>query len=267
MNKYRAIPQGYMTVGELAKKMNVTVRTLQFYDKEGLLSPSTVSEGGRRLYTDADIVTLHQIQSMKQLGFTLDDIKNRLVFLDSPADVAAALTEQAKAIRERIATLSETLQTVEALKTEVLQMQSVNFRKYADIIVNLQMKNELYWAIKHFDDKTLDHVRSRFDRESGLAMLDSFKRLFDEAVKLHNDGILPESEEGAVLAKSWWDMIMKLTGGDVSLLPEIVKCAENMDDGDDVCNSKKAVALGFLEPALGAYFTKLDYNPFEGVEA
>ena len=35
MAKYRAIPQGFMTVGEVAKKMGVTVRTLQYYDKEG----------------------------------------------------------------------------------------------------------------------------------------------------------------------------------------------------------------------------------------
>ncbi len=37
MAKYRAIPQGFMTVGEVEKKMGVTVRTLQYYDKEGLL--------------------------------------------------------------------------------------------------------------------------------------------------------------------------------------------------------------------------------------
>ena len=35
MNKHKAIPQGYMTVGEVAKKMNTTVRTLQHYDREG----------------------------------------------------------------------------------------------------------------------------------------------------------------------------------------------------------------------------------------
>ena len=61
MAKYRAIPQGFMTVGEAAKKIGVTVRTLQYYDKKGLLSPSAESEGGRRLYTDKDLVTLHQI--------------------------------------------------------------------------------------------------------------------------------------------------------------------------------------------------------------
>lgn len=52
MEKQRAVPKGFMTVGEVAKKMNVTVRTLQYYDREGLLSPSSISEEGRRIYTD-----------------------------------------------------------------------------------------------------------------------------------------------------------------------------------------------------------------------
>lgn len=43
MAKYKAIPQGYMTVDEVAKKMGVTVRTLQYYDKEGLLAPSPLN--------------------------------------------------------------------------------------------------------------------------------------------------------------------------------------------------------------------------------
>ena len=75
MAKHRSIPPGFMTVGEAAKKTGVTVRTLQYYDREGLLSPSAESEGGRRLYTDKDLVMLHQIISLKSLGFSLDDIK------------------------------------------------------------------------------------------------------------------------------------------------------------------------------------------------
>ena len=177
MPKDRAIPPGYMTVGEMAKKMGVTVRTLQFYDREGLLSPSAVSEGGRRLYTDKDLVQLHQIVSLKHLGFALDDIKNRLISLETPTDVAAALAEQAAVIRGKMEALSESLRELEALRKEVLQMQSVNFKKVADIVINLQMNNEYYWLIKHFDDRTLDYIRSRFDKESGLAMIQTFHRL------------------------------------------------------------------------------------------
>lgn len=95
MAKYRAIPDGYMTVGEVAKKIGTTVHTLQYYDKEGLLSPSAESDGGRRLYTDKDLVILHQILSLKSLGFSLDDIKQCLISLETPADVANALTGQA----------------------------------------------------------------------------------------------------------------------------------------------------------------------------
>jgi len=63
------------TVGETAKKMDVTVRTLQYYDKMNLLKPSEMSEGGRRLYTQKDMVKLHQVLSLKYLGFSLDEIK------------------------------------------------------------------------------------------------------------------------------------------------------------------------------------------------
>lgn len=94
MEKHKAIPRGYMTVGEVAKKMQSTVRTLQYYDKEGILSPSAESEGGRRMYTYKDIVKLHQIQSLKYLGFSLDDIKNRLISLDTPDEMATLLTER-----------------------------------------------------------------------------------------------------------------------------------------------------------------------------
>lgn len=63
-------------------------------------------------------------------------------------------------------------------------MQTVNFKKYADIIVNLQMKNGSYYLIKRFDDDTLDHIRNRFDKESGLNFMDRFNRLSDEIIEL-----------------------------------------------------------------------------------
>jgi DNA-binding transcriptional MerR regulator len=266
MEKYRAIPPGFMTVGQLAKKMNTTVRTLQYYDKEGLLSPSCESEGGRRLYTDKDIIRLHQIQSMKYLGFSLDDIKNRLVSLETPADVAGALAGQAKVIREKIASLSDILQAIEKLQEETLQMQTVDFEKYADIVVNLQLKNEFYGIIKYFDDKTLDHIHSRFGMESGAALVNTISCLFDEAAEFLKNGITPQSQRGQEFAKAWWDMVMEFTGGDMSLLPSLMKLAENPQGQDGKFNEKWSVAEPFVTKALEEYFTNLGYNPFEGVE-
>lgn len=264
MENHKAIPQGYMTVGEAAKKMGVTVRTLQYYDRKGLFSPTAESAGGRRLYTDKDLVKLHQILSMKHLGFSLDDIKNHLIELETPADIAHALTEQAAAIHEQIRTLSESLRQIEALKTEVLQMQRVDFKKYADIIVNLQMNNEFYWMIKHLDDTALDHFRSHLDMDTAQKLMDTFTHLNKEALCLQREGISPESEEGQALAVSFWNMVTEFTGGDMSLLPKLME-TENIDGPDNEWNQNQAIVNSFIGSAIDAYFTKLKYNPFEEV--
>ncbi len=263
MEKHGAIPQGFLTVGEAAKKMGVTVRTLQYYDREGLLSPSAQSEGGRRLYTDKDLIKLHQILSLKSLGFSLRDIKQRLISLETPAEVANALTEQAKAIREKIKQLQTSLKAIEQLKAEVLQMQTVNFKKYADIIVNLQMKNDSYYLIKRFDDDTLDHIRSRFDKESGLDFMDRFNRLSDEIVQLKTENIPPESEKCQQVVKEYWNLIMEFTNGDIRMLPQLTEIG-NIDTAANPWEERQKIVNEYLEPALQIYFSKLGSNPFEG---
>ena len=265
MAKYRAIPDGYMTVGEVAKKMGTTVRTLQYYDKEGLLSPSAESEGGRRLYTDKDLVTLHQILSLKSLGFSLDDIKCRLISLETPTDVATALTEQADSIREKIEQLTDSLTAIEQLKTEVLQMRTVNFKKYADIIVNLQIKNDSYYLIKRFDDDMLDHIRNQFDRESGLDFMDRFNCLSDEIVQLQKENVLPESEKCQQVVKEYWGLIMEFTNGDMSMLPKLMEIG-NIDTATNAWEERQKIVNDYLEPALQVYFSKLGVNPFEEME-
>ena len=262
MTKHKSIPQGYMTVGEVAKKIGITVRTLQYYDKEGLLPPSAESEGGRRLYTDKDLVTLHQIMSLKSLGFSLNDIKRHLISLETPVDVANALTEQADSIREKIEQLTASLTAIEQLKTEVLQMRTVNFKKYADIIVNLQIKNDSYYLIKRFDDDMLDHIRNQFDRESGLDFMDRFNRLSDEIVQLQKENVLPESEKCQQIVKEYWGLIMEFTNGDMSMLPKLMEIG-NIDTAANAWEERQKIVNDYLEPALQVYFSKLGVNPFE----
>ena len=264
MAKLRAIPEGFMTVGEVAKKMGVTVRTLQYYDKEELLSPSAESEGGRRLYTDKDLVLLHQIISMKSLGFSLTDIKERLISLKTPDDVANALTEQADAIRINIKQLKDSLAAIEQLKTEVLQMQTVNFKKYADIIVNLQMKNESYSLIKRFDDDTLDRIRSRFDKKSGFEFMNRLNNLSDEIVQLQEKNVPADSEQCQQVVQEYWGLIMEFTNGDVTMLPKLMEVG-NIDTATNAWEEKQKIVNDYLEPALQVYFSTLGTNPFEEV--
>ena len=47
--------EGYYSSGEFAKKANVTVRTIRYYDKQNILKPSYVTDTGVRFYTDSDL--------------------------------------------------------------------------------------------------------------------------------------------------------------------------------------------------------------------
>lgn len=264
MEKYRAIPTGYMTVGEAAKKMGVSVRTLQYYDKEGIVSPSGQSEGGRRLYSEKDLIKIHQILSLKSLGFSLEDIKKRLLPLDTPQEVIKALSGQAEEIRKRIEILSKSLREIELLKEEVIKINEVDFKKYADIIVNLQMNNEYYWLIKHFDDDMMEHIRKNFDQDTGKSFMEDFNKLNGEILKLIDENIKPDSHKALEAAKSFWSMVSKFTGGNMEMLPKLMSVGEIQGDEEFFKNQQKI--NDYIGKALGIYFAKEGINPFGEVK-
>jgi len=263
----QAREHAYMTVGQLAKRMGTTVRTLQYYDLEGLLPPSDETYGGRRLYSDKDLIRLHQIQSLKYLGFSLDEIRHHLVALDTPEDVAAALSQQASSLRTQIKALKKVLSDVEKLRAECLALDVVDFGKYADIVELLRAGNQNYWVVRLLDDQLLDHVRSHFDQDAGQAVLDAWRQVCDHAIRLRDAGEAPDSEAGLAVAGELWAMVEQFTGGDLSLLPNLMRFAENSDDWPDDMKQQLAGVQPYLAEALGAYFARQGTNPFEGVSS
>ena len=77
-------------IGELAKACDINNDTLRFYEKNGLLSPSSRSESGYRLYTEKDKETLEFILRAKGVGFTLAEIRELLSIEINKADNACA---------------------------------------------------------------------------------------------------------------------------------------------------------------------------------
>ncbi len=92
---------GYYTSGEFARKAKVTIRTIRFYDKQGILKPSKVSEAGYRLYTDEDFGRLQRILCLKYLGFSLEEIM-ALTIHEGREDMTHSLKLQKELIRKRI---------------------------------------------------------------------------------------------------------------------------------------------------------------------
>src|SRR5437016_6712558 len=89
-----------LKVGELAKRTGLTIRTLHHYDEIGLLKPSLRTEADHRLYTASDVARLQQVVSLRQLGFSLEEIRDCLDRADfSPLEV---IRRHAARVREQI---------------------------------------------------------------------------------------------------------------------------------------------------------------------
>lgn len=67
-----------LKVGELARRTGLTVRTLHHYHDVGLVKPSGQTASGHRLYTADDVARLQRVLSLRQLGFSLDEIRGCL---------------------------------------------------------------------------------------------------------------------------------------------------------------------------------------------
>ncbi|WP_026066110.1 MerR family transcriptional regulator, partial [Actinoalloteichus spitiensis] len=67
-----------MRIGEVAERTELSLRTIRHYEEAGLVEPSGRSQGGFRLYTEADVQRLMVIRRMKPLGFTLEQMRDLL---------------------------------------------------------------------------------------------------------------------------------------------------------------------------------------------
>jgi len=72
------MPQG-VQIGKLARATGLSVDTIRFYEKEGLLREPTRSQGGFRLYTPRDVDHLHFIRCAQELGFSLAEVRELLL--------------------------------------------------------------------------------------------------------------------------------------------------------------------------------------------
>ncbi|MFD6815219.1 MerR family transcriptional regulator [Enteractinococcus coprophilus] len=94
-----------MQIGEVAERTQLSLRTLRHYDQVGLVPPSARSEGGFRLYTEADVTRLSHVRRITPLGFSLDETAEILKLLEGEHTDATinAVLERAQAARAKMA--------------------------------------------------------------------------------------------------------------------------------------------------------------------
>ncbi|WP_438444065.1 MerR family transcriptional regulator [Gorillibacterium sp. sgz5001074] len=113
----------WMTAGQFAAKAGVTKRTVQFYDKVGLLNPSYRTESGHRCYTKLDLARLQRILTLKYIGLTIDEIRGIIHRDGYEEDFKESLRIQSTIIGQKMEhlrlvqkTVKETLSLLESLE-------------------------------------------------------------------------------------------------------------------------------------------------------
>jgi DNA-binding transcriptional MerR regulator len=98
---------------ELAALAGVTVRTLRYYDRIGLLMPAR-SRTGYRLYNSRDLETLQEIVALKAIGFPLSTIAG--LRRGTPADVAVAVCAQRQTLEDKARLLNKAIRAITELE-------------------------------------------------------------------------------------------------------------------------------------------------------
>ena len=131
------------TTGEIAKLCGVTVRTVQYYDSRNILVPSALSEGGRRLYSEADLRRMKIICFLRELGLPINTISD-LLSEDHPEDVIDLLLQQQEnALRSEITACREKLDKLEQLQRDLKMIENFSVDSIGDIAYQMENKNKL----------------------------------------------------------------------------------------------------------------------------
>ena len=131
------------TTGEIAKLCGVTVRTVQYYDTRGILIPSELSEGGRRLYSEDDLKRMKVICFLREMDLPIDAIF-RLLKEDHPEKVISLLIEQQeKALSDEISDKQDKLEKLSELKNGIKSRTDFSLESIGDIAVMMGSKKKL----------------------------------------------------------------------------------------------------------------------------
>ncbi len=129
------------TTGEVAKLCSVSVRTVQYYDTRGLLVPSELTEGGRRLYNDDDLKMMKIICFLREAGLPINSISALLSEENPESIISVILDQQQQVLKNEVAERQKQLDIIDSIKQEMKEIENFSVESIGDI-AHL-MKNKL----------------------------------------------------------------------------------------------------------------------------
>jgi DNA-binding transcriptional MerR regulator len=225
------MPSETLKVGELAQRTGLTVRTLHHYDAIGLLKPSGHTGSGYRLYTAADVQRLQQALSLRQLGFSLNEVRDCLDGRGlSPQEIIELHLAR---LREQMESQRKVCERLESLAVRLRTAQTVGADEFLTTIQEMTMLEGL--QEKYFTPEQLQFIKQRrgqVTQEHLERMQETWAELIAEIRAEMEKGTDPANTKVQALARRWQDLLGQSTLGD----PQIEQAMKRLwqEQGDQL---------------------------------
>jgi DNA-binding transcriptional MerR regulator len=236
-----------LKVGELARRTGLTIRTLHHYDDIGLLRPSLHTEAGHRLYTAADVVRLQRVLALRQLGFSLEEVRD---CLDGPG------FSPPEVIRLHLARLREEIDLRRRL-CERLEVLAAHFEGAGEVPADefLRVIEVMTMMEKHYTPeqiKQFEEVGRQVGPEEIRAVEEAWTALLAE-VRANRD-LDPASPQAQALGRRW-DELTERTMRGYQAFPELKQAIADsykMGTFEGHAHAPQAADFAFIERVKAA---------------
>ena len=202
-----------ISTGEVAKISGLTIRTLQHYDNIGVLPASGRTEGGRRFYTESDMIKLEHIIFYRGLGFSLDQIKRILVEPKTDKNAAELLSVQKVMLYNQIYNIQNSIAAIEASQEIINAGKTPPWTLLATFMQSLGRVDLSMWENYKFSDEQTEVFREHFQTLNDVMdFYNTWKRLSIKSAAFSEAGIKPGETIAQTLAMEWAEMVQKVTG-------------------------------------------------------
>ena len=111
------------SIGEIAKKLEMSQRTIRYYEEIGLLNSIKRIEGGRRVYTDADLRRLKLIKRLKIMGMTLSEMQELEAMWTIEKSNDKVLGRLLELMSNQLRRLDDRIADLNILRNEIVEYQ------------------------------------------------------------------------------------------------------------------------------------------------
>jgi DNA-binding transcriptional MerR regulator len=235
----------HLRIGELATATGLTVRTLRHYDQIGLLRPKTRTEGGYRLYGEAEVQRLQQIRSLQSLGFSLEQIGAMLAGHEAPLP---------EVIEWQLAAIDRELTALQRLRARLSAVsQAMQRAEMVDIDDLTALMKEMTMVEKYYTEEQLETLAARraaYGDEQIKAFEQQWADLIARAERAMAEGVDPTSEPVLEIAREWIGLVQAFTGGDPGIQQSVERVWQEEDEVHGFDAAGMRALMTWLAPAM-----------------